>query len=511
MALPDVGQLYVPATADELRQQYIDDVTSLSVQYGQPNPALQQGTFDWIRATADANLVLGCYYNAAISADKSSELYATGNDLDLIRQAKGLPQLSASPSTGALIVGVVGSSSVLFVDSLQFTVPGGLRGQVNGNQLVSNGQSLNVLMVDTGTASNVPPNTIVTWISPPVNATATATVDSSGLTGGTDPETDEQKRDRILQRNQNIPGGGNWAHVQQVSQAVSSGIQCAFVYPTLGGPSTLKVALCKAMVLAGTNLNYSRETSATLINLVVDALRQNIPDSVKIVVQSVADEDTDLAIQLALPTPSTLGSSGSGWLDSVQFPKLVDADFGVVSVSHVTSTTSITVTAQSTVAPVVGQSVMWWSRDAKKFVTSTVSSFSGSAGAWVLNLNQPLSTVDTNNVTRNVVIGDYISAGCAFGNDYAATLFDQFNTLGPGENTSDPTRLARAARKPVITKGSKSFPTDIGALQLSALTTDHEEITDAAYAYRSLSTPSIPDIDSSPNVLTLFRLALYPL
>lgn len=506
MALPNNGQVYVPSDADEIRTAYLNDVLSLSTQANQPNPAVQPGTLPYIEATALANVALGLYYNCAILADASSELTATGTDLDAIRQAMGLPELLPAPASGTLVVGTVGSTPVSFVDGTQFTLPNGLRGKVNGNQYVTNGQSLNVIMIDTGTASNALAGTMVKWVSPPVNAAATATVGIDGLTGGTDAETDDQKRSRIIARRQNVPGGGNWAFVQSTATAVSAGIQSAFVYPTLGGPSTLKCALCKAMTLSGT-VDYSRQVSATLVSLVTDALRQNMPDSIKIVVQSVADEYTDVALQLSIPSSGTIGGGGNGWIDSVQFPTLVNADNGFVTVTHITSYVHITISAQQSLTPIAGQTIMWWDHSGKTFLNSHIVSFSGSAGAWDLILDTPLR-----GASNNVTVGDFISPACVFANDYAQTLLTSFNTMGPGENTSDPVRLARAARKPNVGKGASSYPTDVGALQLSAVVDSRDEITDAAYSYRSKSTPTVPaSIDDAPNLLNLNNLAFYPI
>jgi hypothetical protein len=265
------------------------------------------------------------------------------------------------------------------------------------------------------------------------------------------------------------------------------------------------------MQLTGTT-SFSRQiTTDAILGPVRDALAANMPESVKIVVQSVANQPVDVALQLAIP--SLLAQSGNGWDDSAPFPTLVDADNGRVTVTVVTDLQHITVSAQGN-APLVPCTILWWSSIFKKFVASNVVSYTGTAGAYALTLDTPLSYTD-GITTQNVYVGDFISPGCVFKDEYGALFLEQMNTLGPGENTSDTIRLIRASRRPSITKDSNSFPTDVGSIQVAGLTDARSEITNAEISYPAAGSgrkPTVPgSIDTAPNVLVLHNFGIYPL
>lgn len=516
MAIADKGNIYVPGSPKEILDQVLGDYASLMEAAGVSNPAIQPGTEPYIRFLSTVNAIGGLYYNIAISADNTSELTATGYQLDLIRQAMGLPEVVAAPASGKVTVTQLGSNLIFWADGTEFRTQQGKRGKVNGNQYKLTGATLDVIMIDVGSTSNVDPGSIVEWLAPPVNALAKATVDSNGLTGGVDDESDSEKRNRIIGVRQNPPASGNWGMIKALAEGAHAGIQAAFVYPTLGGPSTFKVVVTKALSLTDPT-NFSREVDSSIYNLARDAISaggsiasgqtitviSGVPDGIKFVVQSVVDQPIDVAFQLALPSPATVGGLSDGWDDSVQFPNLAIGETHV-TVTAVTDPTHITVSALGN-EPIDGQTIAWWNSATKTFTSSVIGAHSGSAGAWQLGLDSPLT---------GIAVGDFISAHCDSINNYATTLLEEFNKLGPAENTSDATRLIRAKRKPGVSKGADSFPTDVGGVQLSAIIASADEITDAAYSFKSLdpATPTIPGtVATAPNVFTLRKLAFYPL
>ena len=511
MVVVNKGNIYVPGDPKTTLDQVLGDYASLLREAGVDNAAIQPGTEPYLRAVSTVTAIGALFNNIAISADNTSELTATGDQLDAIRIAMGLPEVNAAPAGGNLTVRQVGANPILWVDGTEFRTQSGLRGKVTGNQLKTNGQAINVLMIDVGSSSNVDYGEEVEWLDPPVNALAKATVGSSaavgtGLTGGVDDETDSQKRDRILNVRRNPPASGNWGMCKEIAESAHAGIQAAFIYCTLGGPATLKVVVAKAMSLESP-FDYSREVDETIYNLARDALTAELPDGIKFVVQSVVDQPTDVAIQLALPSPATVSGTSEGWDDAIQFPTLKTDGNGVtlesyVSVTGVTSSSIITVSAMGA-APIVGQTIAWWDATNKAFTTSVIGATGGSVGAYTLTLNTALP---------DVAIGDFISASCANMNDYAATLLEQFNLLGPGENTSDAARLARARRKPLATSGAANFPARLGTVQTAAIINSADEITDAFLEYQSDFLPDVPAaIADAPNILTLRKLAFYPL
>lgn len=505
MPLPtDTNTIYVPASAEEIRDAWLTDYRLMMIQAGVANPAVQPGSEAFIRATAIANTVLGLYANIEISADDTSELTATGTALDAIRESLGLLDVGAAGASGKLLVGVVGASAVLFADGTEFVLPNGLRGSVFGSQSKSNGQSLDVKMIDTGEDSNATAGTKVRWISPPLNVLAEAEVDVDGLTGGTDPESDERKRERILNRRRNLPAGGNWSHLVELSEASTGSVQKCFVYPALGGPGSAKVVVTKSANLKTDTWDLSRELGTASVAVVENAIFAEAPQPAELVIQSAQELDTGVALSLTLPAQNSPGGKAIGWINSAPFPALVGGDAGKVTITNVTTDKkTITISAQTTTAPIDDETkISWWCADSGEVVTAIVDSHSGASGAWVLNLDKPLTSGIFGATT-----GDYVSPGAHNIQAYANTWCGEMNKLGPGENTADQSRLPRARRHPYSESG---WSAELTARQITNLMNAHSEITDAEYSLITPSSVTVPgSIDSAPYVRRLTHFAIY--
>lgn len=496
MAIPKLNQIYIPESSQEILEGMLTDYRLLvQADLGVEDPAIQPGTELYLRFNAIANAQLAVLANLEIAASQANEQTATGGALDSIREALGLPEVNPAPSSGQVTPQIVGSSPVLFQDGLEFTTPSGLRGQVDGSQTINDGSSINVVMIDTGTATNTASGIKVKWVSPPVNVLQEATVTSSGLTGGTDEESDDEKRARILQRRQNPPAGGNWSQQAEIAEGVSSGIQKAFVYPALGGPGSSKITVCKALE----STSYSREVSASIVSDVIAAIETQLPTPFEIVGQSVADEPVDVAIEISLPS----AAEGEGWANITPWPLLVSNT--KCTVTAVSSTTEITVDADTSTSPVDGTTqIAWWSPDAQTFVIATVSTHSGSSGAWVLTLDTALASG-----SYSVGTGDYISPAASNLHEYGATWVSELGKLGPGQNTSESCKIAngRSLRHPLVTS---SYPSDLTSTQLTALQSTHTEIRDIDWIYRTRTSPSVPaSVSDAPNILSPNHLGFY--
>src|SRR5262245_40263765 len=103
--MPD---LFQPRNADELKAQLLRDIRLAAIDSGLSEPPTQPGT-DWdLLATAQANMALLGFGNINASAEDNSVLTATGQALDDIRVAEGLPEVAAAGATGKLVVTVAG-------------------------------------------------------------------------------------------------------------------------------------------------------------------------------------------------------------------------------------------------------------------------------------------------------------------------------------------------------------------------------------------------------------------
>jgi hypothetical protein len=467
---------------------------------------VQPGTDWFILSTGVANICLIGFANTAIGLDAQNVLTAVGDDLDAIRLGYGLPEVAPAPSSGKIRISVDGA--VTIVDKTPFVLPNGLRGETSGaNVNPADGAEINVVTVDTGEAANLDSGETVRFISPPFNLRTDATVsDGDPLTGGTDAESDEQKRQRILDTLQNKPAGGNWSFVRQVALDALGTVMDCYVFPALGGPGSTKAVPIKDFDIA--NNDFSRALSSTALQTVRAALQEALPGLQEMVVDTVTDEPVDATILVSLPASVLSGGNGSGWLDPSPWPPLVLADAGVVSISATgAGNDSLTLTALTTTAPIPGQTrVAWWSTEDRLFYTALVTSQSGASGAWVIGLDRALVSKDGSGPAT----GDYVSPAAQNIAQYGSKWVDLFRALGPSENTTDTDILAggRALRHPFV---ASEDPSDITASTLSLWQTPFPEITNYSVGYISATTPTVPaSIDDPPAILGPQRFAIYP-
>lgn len=528
-------QTYVPGSPVELIRTFIEDYRLAAQQQPGIDPLLvdqatRPGGDVHILGTAIGNAVFILHANVRINDNDSNVLTATGDALDEIRQAEGLPVVPATPSTGSLEVlfaGTVPGFKINVVDGTEFVLPNGKRGKVVGNhinltyQLNQPNPEIPVQTVDTGVDTRLAAGTKVQWVSPPSGAKKEAIVSSNDpLTGGTDEEDDERKRLRILNKRQNNPAGGNWADKIRVALDALGSLQMAFVYPALGGPSSEKVVLVREIDQA--NNSISRELSTTAQNTIRAALQTpptGFPGQNELVVQSVADETFDASIAVKLPPAATSGGNGQGWLDDTIWPPYNTTPDAPVTITAVTSTSQITVDADTATPPINGQThVAWWSSVDQKFHVRLVTGHFGGAGAWVLLLDAGI--VDSTGEAPQ--IGEYISPAAVSLEQYGRQWIAAVGRLGPGENTADPYRLPRARRHPfpdedlTIELQGKNitiprWPTDLTIEQLEAVKKG-TAISDAAWLTRSKTGPTVPaSVADPPNVLVGRHFGIYEL
>lgn len=510
MPLPERGKVYVPQTIGEVRDLYLEDLRLGMIQAGILNPAVQPGTDDYIKADALASMMLGGYANIEIHARNSDEREAEGDELDAIREALGLPEVPASPSTGNLIVTVTGGGTVTIPDKLQFQLPNGLRGEVAGAHLgVANQGEVGVITVDTGSATEAVGGTKVRFLSPPPNVSETAYVSFQiPLTGGLDEETDARKRERIRIVRQERPAGGNWSHKVETALNSSSAVQAAFSYPALGGPGSERLVVTKS--INPDFKDFSRVLSAAAVTKVKDAIQSEFGSPSEIVVSSVTEVNSDIVLLLTLPDAASAGGNGQGWLDQTPWPIWAAGDLNVgIKVTTVTTSSQITISAATTTAPVANQTrIAWWNPYDQEFEIRTITAQSGGTGAWVLTLDAPL--VSSNGTI--VAVNDFMATPATHLTKYGNSWRTIMNGLGPGECTADAFRLPRALRHPF---SSESWPANLGVTAgIQKLMNAHSEITDSMihYASSGSSAPVPPaSVADPPQILRLRRLGIHKL
>ena len=176
-----------------------------------------------------------------------NQLFATNADteyLELHGSEYGISRKSATNATG--IVVVTGTAGILVPAGTQLESPDGkiyetvADATIGGVGLVN----VSVISVEFGYEVNQSAAVILTFISPIIGVTTTATIDLNGLTGGVDEENDDDLRDRILQRKRFPPYGGTENDYEQWALEIP-GVTRAWAIPGHCGAGTVGFAFVK--------------------------------------------------------------------------------------------------------------------------------------------------------------------------------------------------------------------------------------------------------------------------
>lgn len=513
MALPQINQPFVPATAEQIRDAMLADYRLEMLRTTGNDPSVAPGTEIYVWATMFAGQAMLQFSNIELSRDAITPLNATGQDLENWRLALGLPEVKPSPSTGRIVVSIPAGGTGTLPDGQPVQLPNGLRAQVVGSWIgIADGSEVDVETIDTGSATEFPADTPVVLVSPPGAFSTSAKVSRSvPLTGGTDAEDDDRKRARILNALANKPAGGNWAEIREIALDALAIVQDCYVYPALGGPASVKVVPVRDFDVD--NGLFTRALDSAALNIVRTALYNHLPDGIEIVVEAAADMPFDACIIATLPASSLAGGSGNGWVDqpiapdTLPWPQLVGGESGVF-VTVITNSTQITVSAGTTTAPVDGQThIMWWSPVDRKFRQFLVVAHAGGSTAWQLTVDRPMVNDDGSTIGPGLF--QFISPAAVNADAYRDSWLDAMRSLGPGENTADSNRLPRALRHPFVSDGS---PATTSFQTLKKFQDNHPEISDLSWLYRSLVSASflVPTTAANQvNILVPRGFAIY--
>lgn len=495
------AELFQP-TIEQLRDQYLRDVRLAALDAGLAEPPIQPGSDNYMTATAIAGVAVMQFANINAAEAAANVLDAVGEDLDRIREAEGLPEVTPGRSFGKIVVTIAGPTTI--PDGTPFTMPNGKAGVVVGAYVNPADRSLvDVQSVETGSATNLAGGSIVRFDSPPSNVATEATVsDSFPLRGGDDGEDDARKRERILNARRNRPGGGNWGQIRQWALEAVPSVQDCYVYPTLGGPGSAKVVPVRPY--DAEFQDFSRTLTDAELQAVRSYIQSKMPVPQEIVVQAAADEDLDVTLKLTLPASALAGGNGQGWADPAPWPPTPSDAVTVTAAAA--SNDQITVDAATSTSPLAGLThVAWWSPSDREFHVRLVTAVSGSSGAWVLTLDAPLLDKSGN----GPAVGDYVSPAAFNMTAYARAWLATVEAFGTGENTADTDRLPRARRHPYTTDED---PTDITNATIAQWSRQFPEITGFTILYASATTPTVPAlVATAPNVFVPRHFAIYEL
>lgn len=240
---------------------------------------------------------------AAGGTDNHAHLDAVVDELlpdtaeDLIERwgtITGRPRKGATPARKADALRVVGTpgSTVAVGDELVHAST--LRFQVNQAGTIPAGGQLDVdvVAIDTGSATRLPAGEVLTFVAPPVGIEDTAELQLALDEDGDDQEPLGAYRLRILNRFSQPPLGGAQNDYQEWAKEVT-GIAAAYAYPNRQGFGSVDLAALHAGQGTARILSAGEVTE---VQAYVDGKR---PVSVKAFrVLTVVNQDTDIEVQL---------------------------------------------------------------------------------------------------------------------------------------------------------------------------------------------------------------------
>jgi uncharacterized phage protein gp47/JayE len=165
---------------------------------------------------------------------------ATGTILDRWASIWGITRKSPGTATGmATFKGVDGTvipegTVATRADSTEYTT-------ISARTLGSSGEAdISIQASDSGVAGNCAAGTTLTIAAQVAGLDATATVTSAALTGGSDAESDDDLRERLIARIQDPPQGGALTDYEQWALSVTD-VTRAWVYPGRMGGGTVGI------------------------------------------------------------------------------------------------------------------------------------------------------------------------------------------------------------------------------------------------------------------------------
>jgi uncharacterized phage protein gp47/JayE len=504
MALPTVGSASYP-TPDEVLGAIL---AALRYSYSRAGLTVNvaKGSEPYIRAKVFADRVSIALANNEIALTNFSPLDATGDDLTELASVFGITKRPAAAAAGLVTIGVA-TGSVTIPAGFQCTSALGIQYQTTSSVTVSNGDTVAVQAVSTGSDTNLAATSIVTWDSAAIGSLLqTATVAAGGIDGGVAEDTDEVLRTRLLRRLQFPAVGGNAAQVAAWAEEATAAVQVAFVYPAVRGPSSYDVVVVSS--------DADRALSTANVNTIEAAILGQMPGSADLNCTTVNGQAVDIIVNTTLPLPVNAGGGGGGWRDNAPWPSTADAagTFArVTSIANLLTNRQITVNSTAADPPVAGKRFGIWNPTGGSAGTGemhefTIQAVGGAPGAYVITIDSASDAIDF------ITTWMYCSAGAVNLKTYAADFLAAMQLLGPGEKTTNTDILPRGRRTP---GPDLEYPTDLTSLLLASVSNEHDEILNMTYAATydtgtvvARTSPGVPATTADPpRILTLQNLS----
>lgn len=412
--------------------------------------------------------------------------------------AGGSGAVSAPATPGTTFIG---STTVPDAAATYGTAPDGKRFQVL-QTVTTDGTGVALLLVigvDTGTETNLPAGTELTWSNPPLGSTGKATV-LSDFTGGVPAENDADYAKRILSVIRHRPAAGNNAHFRAWARESTAAIEDACIYACAFHAGSVLVAVSqKRGTTKGPNARVASVGTLTrATSYLVSPASPVVPNPPHVLVVPWNPEPCDMTIGLAMPN-----ARASGWADLQPWPRTV---LGVGAViGGVSDQTHFEIlTDDELPSGVTAPQLMVWNEATSEFERLEVQIVEvTSPGVWDVVLAAPS--------VATIVSGMPVSPYTARHELIAATITAYFDSLGPGEviDLEADNRAHRAYRFP---EPSEELPQRAGQSVTNYLQDAMgSALADSGVLDQSITDPPLPaDIADGPSYLVAGQIGVYP-
>lgn len=499
---------------DQVRDSILTSITNGFQQAGITTPNTGKSSHFYISADAFATTITSIQNDINQDLIKLDPQSLTGKDLDdyatSLKFSDGSTMVRKQPSnsTGYIIFKQSNITQKTYIDSSYQLVDQAGRayhpitsGYYNDNAIIQIVSSI------TGSNTNIPAETQLVWRQLPLYAIPNVKT-LSNISGGTDTETDDVFRTRILNAKIYAPAGSS----QDIINFVNNNIPLCdnvYVYPVANGPASCHIALSSPPQIS---LNRSRTVPIQAITQANQLVTNMYPQTANFVIQSVQDNKLDMILKV----------DSNSFLDTyplpvynVNYTSLLSIDSTYINImfnspvdwTHYANPASCNI------------SISWISPYDFTIVNVNVISFNqtGSVGNYNVSctLNAPLS-----NVNGHADVGSYIFPTMSNASIMLKSVLNSFAQLGASEKYHPSTFLynARTKRYPATTskldcKISYSF---INNLMIASDATsaeiaymyDHIRGLSVNFGTYPISSGTI-NILNAPYIYTPYNIAFY--
>lgn len=278
-----------------------------------------------VLARAEAGVAHGLY--GYIDTKEKNFLPDTGDEAAVLRWANlfGVSRLSPVAASGS--VQATGSNDKVIPAGRELQSPAGVVYTVDADVTVSSGiASIAITAVDRGIAGNLDAGTTLNFLQPVDGVLSSVTIEAPGLVGGSDIETIDALRVRVLDRMQSPPRGGTANDYVEWAKAAHPDVTRAWVSGQEMSANSVTVRMVTDDAAGGLI------PTEAVIDAVFDYIASRRPVTAEVYV--VAPTAVDLDLEIAI-SPTTQAVKDAVTAELADLIKREAAPGGTILISRI--------------------------------------------------------------------------------------------------------------------------------------------------------------------------------